>query len=128
MSYIRSLNVLSKSVANTSYSKIASKRLIHVSRIKFNPVNLSIRFLPLPSAGTTHHKNASLKKKNDSSSSKKFRYIGYSDFKPCVKAINTEDAKEFDERLFKAAELYDGWFSRNVENLDLAPSLSRTTR
>ena len=128
MSYIRSVHVLSKSVSNTSHSKIAHKRLLHVSRIKFNPVNLNIRFLPLPSAGTTHHKNISHKQKNDSSSNKRYRYIGYSDFKPCVKAINTEDAKEFDERLFKAADLYDGWFSRNVENLDLAPSLSRTTR
>ena len=127
MSYVKSLTLISKRVANASYHKTFHKRTLHLTKSKSNTVNLDIHFLPLPSAGVTSHKNTLHTKRNDVSSNKRFRYIGYSDFKPCVKAVNTEQAKELDERLFKAAELYDGWFSRNVENLDLAPSSSKAT-
>ena len=128
MSYLKSINVVSRKVASNSYPKNFHKRMLHVSKIKLKTVNLDIQFLPLPSAGTISHRNTLHKKKTESSSYKRFRYIGYSDFKPCVKAIDSHEAKKLDERLFNAAELYDGWFSRNVENLDLAPSISNSSR
>jgi hypothetical protein len=63
---------------------------------------------------------------------KKLRYVGYqracdSNQRACVTSIDTLQAKQLNDRLSKAANLYDGWFSRNVENLDLAPSHSRVS-
>ena len=104
---------------------VSQKRPINVNRSKLNnEANMDLHFLPLPvvvgSTSWSSYRNELNTKHSDEV--KRYRYIGYSNQSTCVPSINLHDATQFKERLSKAAELYDGWFSRNVENLDLAPS------
>ena len=83
-----------------------------------NPVDLDCYVLPLPVIGSNYRNELRKYETND----KRYRYIGYSNQSGLGKSFNTKQATELNERLNKQAGLYDGWFSRNVENLDLAPS------
>ena len=118
MLHIKSFYVVPKKVVNPRSSQLLQVRTTSVSRPKVNKV----RFLPLPSTGTIYKTDLNTK---TTESHTRFRYVGYSNRRTCVTSINTQQANQFNERLCNAAELYDGWFSRNVENLDLAPSISK---
>ena len=123
MLLIQSVSAIPKKIVNPRYCLILCRRLLNIQRSRHNKVNLELCFLPLPSSGTTYRKY--LNKQPESN--KRFRYVGYSNQTNCVASINTLQAKQFNERLSKAANLYDGWFSRNVENLDLSPTTSRNS-
>ena len=102
---------------------VPQKRPINVNRSKLNnEANLDFHFLPLPVIGSNYPNELNKKHADED---KRYRYIGYSNPSTCVTSINKHDATQFKERLSQAAGLYDGWFSRNVENLDLAPSISK---
>ena len=88
-----------------------------------NSVVTDFYVLPLPVVGSNYRNE--LNRKFPSNDEKRYRYIGYSNQGGLVKSFNTNQTTEFNERLNKQAGLYDGWFSRNVENLDLAPSSSK---
>jgi hypothetical protein len=118
MLHVKALSVVSKKVVSPRSSQLLQIRTTSVSRPKVNKV----RFVPLPSTGNIYRLDLNT---NTTESHTKYRYVGYSDRRTCVTSINTQQASQFNERLCNAAELYDGWFSRNVENLDLAPSISK---
>ena len=102
---------------------VSQKRPINVSRSRLNnEANLSLHFLPLPVVGSNYRNELN---RELSAQYERYRYIGYSNPSTYVTPIKRNDATQLKERLSKAAELYDGWFSRNVENLDLAPSISK---
>ena len=88
-----------------------------------NQVATDFYVLPLPVVGSNYRNE--LHRNHPESDEKRYRYIGYSNQGGLVKSFNTNQTTEFNERLNKQAGLYDGWFSRNVENLDLAPSSSK---
>ena len=89
-----------------------------------NQVATDFYVLPLPVVGSNYRNE--LHRNHPESDEKRYRYIGYSNQGGLAKSFNTNQTTEFNERLNKQAGLYDGWFSRNVENLDLAPSSSKT--
>ena len=118
MLHIKAFSFIPKKVVNPRSSQLIQTRTTSVGRPKVK----KIHFLPLPSTGTIYRTDLNT---NNTDSRTRFRYVGYSDRRTCVTSINTQQANQFNKRLCNAAELYDGWFSRNVENLDLAPSISR---
>ena len=98
---------------------VLSRRPLSINRTRQNnKVNLELHFLPLPSAN--NYRNDVNRKLPESN--KRFRYVGYSNQQNCVTSISILQELQLNERLTKAAQLYDGWFSRDVENLDLAPT------
>jgi hypothetical protein len=130
MLLIHSVSVIPKKIVYPRYCLVLFRRPINIIRSQNNnKVNLELCFVPLPSGGNTYRSDLN-KKLPDRN--KKLRYVGYqracdSNQRACVTSIDTLQAKQLNDRLSKAANLYDGWFSRNVENLDLAPSHSRVS-
>ena len=119
MLHIKSFSVVSKKVVTPRHCLVFSRRPFNISKLRVNKVHLEFSYLPLPSSGGSPSRTDLNKKSTELP--KKLRYIGYADQRTSVTSINIQEAKQFNERLCKTAELYDGWFSRNVENLDLAP-------
>ena len=116
---VKSLSVISKRLEIARFRINLHKRPINISRPRVKNNKIAYRFLPLPASGTNYNKGDFNKVSKDSY--KRYHYIGYSEKRTGVTSINTQEAKQFEERLQNAADLYDGWFSRKVENLDLAP-------
>ena len=119
---VKSLSIISKKVEIARFRLNLHKRPINISRPRVKNIKIAYRFLPLPASGTNNYKGDLNKVTKDSY--KRYHYIGYSEKRSGVALINTQEAQQFEERLRNAADLYDGWFSRNVENLDLAPTPS----
>ena len=116
---VKSLSVISKKVEIARFRFNLHKRPINISHPRVKNIKIAYRFLPLPASGTSNNKSDLNKVTKDSY--KRYHYIGYSEKRTGVTSINTQEAQQFEERLRNAADLYDGWFSRKVENLDLAP-------
>ena len=116
---VKSLSFISRKAEIAKFCLNLYKRPINISRPRIKNIKIAYRFLPLPASGTNYNKSDFNKVSKDSY--KRYHYIGYSEKRTGVTSINTQEAKQFKERLQNAADLYDGWFSRKVENLDLAP-------
>ena len=116
---VKSISFISRKAEVAKFRLNLHKRPINISRPGINNIKIAYRFLPLPASGTNNNKNDFNKVSKDSY--KRYHYIGYSEKRTGVASINTQEAKQFEERLRNAADLYDGWFSRNVEKMDLAP-------
>ena len=126
MLYMNSFSVISNKKVIPRYYQVLHKPTISISRRRLNSVDVEFCIVPRPSTKPCHI--IGLKKKVADSHTR-FRHLEelvcYSDQRNCVISINNQEAKQFKERLCNAADLYDGWFSRNVENLDLAPPSSK---
>lgn len=122
MLLINSASAIPKKIANHRYCLVLSRRPLNITSSRHhNKINLDLCVIPLPTGGTTYLSDLNKKLPEGN---KRFRYVGYSTQRDCVPSINTLEATQLNERLIKAANLYDGWFSRDVESLDLAPTTS----
>ena len=116
---IQLVSTIPRKAVNPRCSLVFHKRPLYNNKSRLN--SLELCFPPLSVIGPNYRNELV---KNFPEDNKKYRYIGYSIPSTHVTPIGTQQATQFSERLSNAANLYDGWFSRNVENLDLAPSSS----
>ena len=107
----------------------------HIRNVHKNRANLDAQIHPLPmDQPSRHHRlpptTSNLNSKTTPSRNDKTYYLEAfgqmaMNRQNCfVTTIDVSETNKFKERLNNAAGLYDGWFSRNVENLDLDPSNS----
>ena len=122
------LFAIPKKFINSRCCLVSSKRPINVNNT--HPQNiLSIEscYEPLSviDPNIQNHKDANKKSYNEKSD-KRQHYFGNSHKRINMLSVKKQQLINFNERLNKAADLYDGWFSRKVENLDLSPAVSKT--